>query len=94
MIKVVSGFIEIKTKDPYMRSFLIPGINENRRVNVWHNDKNSFLTMSVDVHQAYRSKKQCYKKRCLTKEQVFGFLTEPETFFSPKYRTTSERKVR
>lgn len=45
--KVRTGIVEIETKDPYMRSFLVAGDGGNTRINVYRNDRNFFFRVVV-----------------------------------------------
>ena len=45
---VKSGIVEIKSSDPYMRSFLIPNARKgNCRVNVYSNKRNGLYTAVI-----------------------------------------------
>lgn len=45
---VKSGIVEVKSKDPFMRSFLVPkSKKQNCRINVYSNNKNDFYTVVI-----------------------------------------------
>jgi hypothetical protein len=48
MVKVKSGIIEVKSKDPYMRSFKVPqGKLGITAINVYSNKKNTLFTVVI-----------------------------------------------
>lgn len=90
MIRVKSGIVEIKTKDPYLRSFLVAGEEASHRVNVWSNSKNSFYTMSLTIVTVRGAKKQLYKSG-LHEEQVREILNNPFEHFKKIRRKRCNR---
>lgn len=76
MIKVKTGIVEIESKDPYMRSFLVPSGKGNCRVNVWSNDKTDLFTVGTALDHPTKGKTQLFRKG-LTESQVFALLRNP-----------------
>lgn len=72
-IKVKAGAIELKTADPYLRSFLIPG---DVRVNVWRSEKSSLFTVGTCLNHPKKGKTQLFRKNC-TEQQVMAILKNP-----------------
>lgn len=75
-IKVKSGIVEIESKDPYMRSFLVSCNGENCRVNVWSNDKNLRFTVGTSLNHPTKGKTQLFRKN-LTEKEVMQILKDP-----------------
>lgn len=62
MIKVVRGIVEIESKDPYMRSFLVPGEFGNVRINVWR--KGDSYTVGTYMDHPKKGKTQLFRRNC------------------------------
>lgn len=66
---VKSGIVEVKSKDPFMRSFLVPKSKKtNCRINVYSNNKDDFYTVVI------QSGKRHKVTRGLTEKQVIDLL--------------------
>lgn len=74
--RVRKGIVEIESKDPYMRSFLVPSDLGNCRVNVWRNDKNSRFTVGTALEHPTKGKTQLFRKG-LTEKEVMELLKHP-----------------
>ena len=75
-MRVKSGIVEIKTTDPYMRSFLVPSDLGNARVNVWSNNRNNLFTVGTYLNHPKQGKTQLFRKNC-TEEEVKEILKNP-----------------
>lgn len=76
MIRVKSGIVEIESKDPFMRSFLIPNESGNCRVNVWSNNRNRLFTVGTCLQHPKKGKTQLFRKN-LTEKEVKELLKDP-----------------
>lgn len=85
MIKVKSGIIEIKTKDPYMRSFLVSTDRGNARINVWHNKKNHLYTVGTHLVHPKKGANQLFRRNC-TEKEVMEILKNPRIHTGKGYR--------
>lgn len=83
--KVKEGIIEIESKDPYMRSFLVPSDNGNCRVNVWSNKRNHLFTVGTYLNHPKQGPTQLFRKN-LTEKQVLELLIEPRKHTGQGYR--------
>ena len=79
---VKKGIVEIESKDPYMRSFLVPGELGNVRVNVWE----SGLTYTVGTYMNHpkKGKTQLFRRNC-TEKEVKQILNNPRIHTSKGY---------
>lgn len=93
MIRVQKGVVEIESKDPHMRSFLVPdGSGGNARVNVW--ESGLFYTVGTYMyHPGQKKKTQLFRKHC-TLDQVFAILKNPRIHTGKGYRTKAEYERR
>lgn len=86
MIKVKSGIVEIKTKDPFMRSFMVATEDGPCRVNVHSNKRNNLFTVSTDLLHPKQGKNQLFRKG-LTESEVKQILKNPRQHTGKGYRT-------
>lgn len=84
-MKVISGIVEIKTSDPFMRSFLVPNDKENCRVNVWSNSRNNLFTVGTYLDHPTQGKTQLFRKN-LTEKEVKELLKYPRKHTGKGYR--------
>lgn len=61
-LKVKTGFVEIKTKDKYLRSFLVATESGSARVNIWTNRKNDLVTVGVQYPRSGKRKKEYFHR--------------------------------
>jgi hypothetical protein len=81
--RVRSGIVEIESKDPYMRSFLVPGDLGNVRVNVWK--KGELYTVGTYMHHPKKGKTQLFRRNC-TEKEVREILKNPRLHTGKGYR--------
>lgn len=81
--RVVRGAVEIESKDPYMRSFLVPGDLGNVRVNVWR--KGSRYTVGTYMDHPKKGKTQLFRRNC-TEAEVRAILKNPRLHTGKGYR--------
>lgn len=86
MITVKKGIVEIESKDPYMRSFLVPHNGENCRVNVWSNDKDNTFTVGTSLRHPRKGKTQLFRKG-LKESEVLELLKNPRKHTRKGYYT-------
>lgn len=66
---VKSGIVEVKSNDPFMRSFLSKGSRrKNCRINVYSNSKDDLFTIVIQKGKSNQV------RRCLTEKQVIDLL--------------------
>lgn len=75
MFNVKTGFVEIETKDPTLRSFLVPSECGNARVNVW-TSKNGLFTVGTYLVHPKKGKSQLFRRN-LTEREVLDILKHP-----------------
>lgn len=72
---VKSGSVEIPTRDPHLRSFLVPdGQGGNCRVNVW--ESGMFFTVGTALSHPTKGKTQLFRRK-LTCKDVEEILRNP-----------------
>lgn len=81
--RVRTGIVEIESKDPYMRSFLVPGDLGNVRVNVWR--KGSAFTVGTYMNHPKKGKTQLFRRNCSEKE-VLELLKNPRKHTGKGYK--------
>lgn len=84
-MRVKSGVVEIKTTDPYLRSFLVPGSLGNVRVNVWANGRNRLFTVGTYMEHPKQGKTQLFRRDC-TEAEVKKILANPRIHTGKGYR--------
>ena len=84
MFRVKSGIVEIESKDPYMRSFLVPSELGNARVNVWK-AKNGSFTVGTYLHHPKQGKTQLFRRN-LSEKEVKELLKNPRKHTNKGYR--------
>lgn len=85
MVRLKSGIIEIKSKDKYMRSFMVQTPDGPCRVNVYSNERNNFFTVATSLNHPTKGKNQLYRKN-LTESEVREILKNPRIHTKKGYR--------
>lgn len=83
-IQIIKGFIEIESKDPYMRSFMVATDDGPSRVNVWQ-AKNGTYTVGTHVNHPKKGPNQLFRRNC-TRAQVMELLKKPRKHTGKGYR--------
>ena len=84
-IRVTKGIFEIESKDPWMRSFLVPTETGNCRVNVWSNSKDRLYTVGTCLLHPKQGKTQLFRKHC-TEKEVKEILKNPRVHTKKGYK--------
>lgn len=84
-IRIKKGVVEIESKDPWMRSFLVPGDGGDVRVNVWSNNKDNSFTVGTYMNHPKKGKTQLFRRHC-TENQVMAILKNPRLHTGKGYR--------
>lgn len=82
-IRVKKGIVEIESRDPHMRAFLVPGEKGNVRVNVW--ESGLYYTVGTYMDHPTKGKTQLFRKRC-SLEEVMALLKNPRLHTGKGYR--------
>ena len=86
--RVKSGIVEIESKDPYMRSFLVPdGLQGNCRVNVWKSGHS--FTVGTCLDHPKQGKTQLFRRN-LNEKEVMELLKNPRKHTGKGYKRRDE----
>lgn len=77
MLQVKSGIVEIKSKDPYMRSFLVPHKVRSCRVHVWMNRRDDLYAVGLYFKHPQKGHLRSFRKN-LTAREVLELLRDPK----------------
>jgi hypothetical protein len=89
MIIVKSGVVEIESKDPTMRSFLVPHNGANCRVNVWRT-KNGYFTVGTYLNHPKKGQTQLFRKN-LNEMEVRELLKNPRKHTGKGYSRKAKK---
>lgn len=83
--RIKSGLVEIKSTDPYMRSFMVATEDGECRVNVYSNSRDNTYTVATALKHPVQGKNQLYRKG-LTEKEVKEILKNPRKHTGKGYR--------